>query len=165
MIVTYKNIQKYTFPVFILPSDNWEYRDGLFFVDGVLTDDRNMPGDSLGLRRLQTPFKPLLRLSRAAYDLRSLIKSGSKFFIDSNGDPFQYEKTRFMQVKYYPIRKVDRKEIASVLWLQGIRAPFTIPRPPPDDISWAGVLLLENKLPWILYEYSVVKKPNSRRKV
>ena len=56
MIVTYKEIKKIKFPVFILPNSNWELVDGLLLIDNQVVDDKNMPGASLGIRRLQTHF-------------------------------------------------------------------------------------------------------------
>ena len=59
IILNYKTISRVEFPVFVLPSDNWEKLDGLFFVDGELIDDKNMPGQTLGIRRLQTPYREI----------------------------------------------------------------------------------------------------------
>ena len=84
--------------------------------------------------------------------------------IDNEGIPFLYEKTHSSSLKYYKIRKVERKNSASVVWLKGINFPFKIPRPPNADTSWAGVLHLSG-IPWILYEYSEFQKSDTRRKV
>lgn len=152
------------FPVYVLPSDNWESLDGLLFVDGELVDDKNMSGKTLGIRRLQSPFREQLPLRRAAEDHLSVIKSKSSFFIDNFGRPFIYEKTISCPLRYHRIRKVERKEKASVLHLWGIKTPFTIPRPPKAAMLWAGVLYLHG-LPWILYEYSSERKKDTRRKI
>ena len=42
--------------------------------------------------------------------------------------------------------------------------PFTIPRPPSEEIEYVGVLHL-NELPWMLYEYSEIKLKDTKRKV
>jgi hypothetical protein len=147
-----------------LPSSNWQEVDGLLYVDGELVDDRNMPGDSLGKRRLQTPFKSLMRLRKSADNLIAIVKSGHRCFIDSNGIPFIYEKTESCALKYHKIRKVEGKDLKSVLWLKDVSFPFVVPRPPPIEYKWAGVLYLKG-LPWILYEYSVVRQSDTRRKV
>jgi hypothetical protein len=67
-------------------------------------------------------------------------------------------------VKYFKIKRIERKEVATVLWVQGIPSPFTVPRPPEDGMIWAGILHYHG-LPWLLYEYSETKKPDTRRKV
>lgn len=153
-----------TFPVYQIPSDNWTFSDGLLFIDDMLVDDTNMPGESLGVRRIQTPFRDLMPLPRSLLTHVGMLKQKNKNFIDSRGDPFIYQKTFFSKLKYYKIRKVDRKGVASVLWLHGVKAPFTIIRPPEDGRFWAGVLHLGDA-PYLLYEYSEVKLKDTRRKI
>ena len=123
-----------------------------------------MSGDSLGLRRIQTPHKNLLPLRRSVLNLTGIIKQRTSTFIDSKGSPFIYEKTTWCKLKYYKIRKVEKKGIASILWLHGVSAPNVIPRPPHTDMKWAGMLLL-NSDPWLLYQYSEEKQKDSKRKV
>ena len=123
-----------------------------------------MPGDTLGVRRVQTPFTELLPLRRSQISHVGLLKQTKKNFIDSKGVPFTYEKTKFCNLKYYKIRKVELKEVASLLWVHSIRPPFTIPRPPEDGREWAGILHMGNT-PWLLYEYSKVKLKDTKRKV
>ena len=55
MVITYKDNDKITYPVYVLPSSNWTIADGLVTIDGLIVDDRNMEGESLGRRRLMTP--------------------------------------------------------------------------------------------------------------
>ena len=55
MIITYRDIEQITFPVFNLPNGNWQLLDGLLFLDDLILDDKNMKGATLGIRRLQTP--------------------------------------------------------------------------------------------------------------
>jgi hypothetical protein len=164
MVITYKTLDKVRFPVYILPSGNWDKADGLLFLDGELVDDKNMPGDTLGVRRIQTPYKELMPLRRQLISPQGILKQKSKTFIDSNGTPFIYEKTKVCKLSYYKIKKVERKEVASILWLKGVNFPFTVPRPPEDGMTWAGVLHFHG-LPWMLYEYSENKKPDTRRKI
>ena len=54
MVITYRQFKNLDFPLFILGSSNWELVDGLLLLDGELLDDKNMPGDTLGVRRLLT---------------------------------------------------------------------------------------------------------------
>ena len=62
MVIQYKSLNKIKFPVYVLPSGNWDRQDGLLFLDGKIVDDRNMSGDTLGVRRLQTPHKNVFPL-------------------------------------------------------------------------------------------------------
>ena len=56
------NLNEIRWPIYVLHSDEIEERDGLLFCDTQIVDDKNMTGESLGLRRLQTPHKNLYRL-------------------------------------------------------------------------------------------------------
>jgi len=164
MVITYKNIAKLRFPVYLLKSGNWDYADGLLFLEGKLLDDKNMPGDTLGIRRAQTPQRGQEGLKKAIVSPNGLLKQSTKYFIDTNGMPFIYEKTVFCKLKYFKITKIDRKDVASIIWVKGCKFPFTVPRPPEVGMTWAGILHLHG-LPWMLYEYSDEKLKDSRRKV
>ena len=164
MIVTYKSITKIVFPVYILPSSNWQEQDGLVYLDNRLVDDRNMAGKTIGIRRMQTPMQNLMPIKGSLDSLVAILKQSHKTFIDTNGLPFIYEKTKSCPLRYYKIKRIERKETASVLWLKGISFPFKVPRPPTMDLQWAGLLHLGNR-PWLLYEYSEEKLSDTRRKV
>lgn len=164
MVITYKTIKKVSFPVFILPSGNWYERDGLLYIENRLVDDRNMSGDTLGKRRVQTPMRNLLPLRKSLGSHIGVIKQSSKYYIDSKGAPFIYEKTKSCSLRYYKIKDIERKDTASILKVKGISFPFKVPRPPIQSMTWAGILHLGD-LPWLLYEYSSEKLPDTRRKV
>ena len=164
MIVTYRTLDKVNFPVFILPSSNWDTTDGLLYLDGELVDDRNMSGTTLGQRRLQTPHKGLLPLKKSVNNVIGIVKQPSFCFIDSTGMPFIYQKTKMLPLRYRKIRKIERKTVASLIWIESWKPPFTIPRPPEPEMLWAGVLFLR-EYPWIIYEYSETKKKDTRRKI
>lgn len=164
MIITYKSFAKIEFPVFQLPSDNWDYNDGLFRIDGAIVDDRNCAGDTLGKRRLQTPLKTL-EIKQSISSPVGLIKNvGGKPYIDWKGRFFIYEKTIMTRLKYHKILKVERKTIGSSLKLQGVSTRFAVPRPPDADMEWAGILYFYG-LPWMLYEFSQNRKKDRRVKV
>lgn len=163
-MITFRTAHTLDFPVYILSSSNWDEQDGLLYVDNRVVDDKNMPGKSLGTRRLQTPFKDLYPLRSSLNNLLGIIKQTENTFIDSSGTPFIYEKTQSCSLKYYKIRKIDRKESSCVLWLKDINFPFKIPRPPESGFTWTGVLH-KNNIPWMIYEYSENKKSDTRRKV
>jgi hypothetical protein len=131
VLITYRDIEEVSFPVFNLPNGNWQLLDGLLFLDDLILDDKNMRGDTLGKRRLQTPHETLFSLKKS---------------LDSH------------------VRKVERKEVASLLHLNGVKKRFIIPRPPPSDCSWAGVIYIYN-MPWMLYDYSPERQKDTRRKI
>ena len=47
---------KILYPIYIL-SEEPEEIDGLLLIADQVVDDKNMPGKTLGMRRLQTPMK------------------------------------------------------------------------------------------------------------
>lgn len=163
MVRTIRNLSSIEFPVYLLPSSNWEVVDGLLFMEGKVLDDRNMSGKTLGARRIQTEFS-LFPLSTLVWDIVGLIKQRTNYFIDSAGTPFIYEKTKTISLKYEKILKVERKGVASVVRLSGVRNGFKVIRPPESGMSWAGVLFL-NKYPWVVYDFSEEKKKDTWRKV
>ena len=163
MIITYKDVPRVTFPVFKIPSSNWYREDGLLFVDDRIVDDCNMYGATIGIRRMQSHMD-IMPLKKSVDTHLGLIKQKENTYIDTAGNPFIYEKTLWCKLKYYSIRKVEQKIVACVLHLDGVKAPFTIPRPPHSDMLWAGILHLY-ELPWMLYEYSETKVKDSKRKV
>lgn len=163
--ITYKDIHKVTFPVYILPNSNWASRDGLLYVDNAILDDKNMPGETLGIRRLQTPMRGLQPLRKMCNSFVGLIKEPSgRAYIDSAGKVFTYQKTKMCLLKYLRIKRIEKKTVASVIWVYGVNSPFIVPRPPAENYMWAGILHLD-ELPWILYDFSKIKHKDSRRKV
>jgi hypothetical protein len=94
MVITWKKLGSIQFPIFALPSSNWEEQDGLLYIDNRVVDDRNMSGKTLGRRRLQTPIKDLLPLRGSIAAPVSLIRQTRiKTFIDSAGTPFIYKSS------------------------------------------------------------------------
>lgn len=156
MIVTFKDFPKLKFPLYVLPSDNWYTVDGVLFLDEQVLDERNMPGESLGIRRLQCGRKDLLPLRKAILTLPDLIQCKTKFFVDSSGYPFIYEKTETCRLKVYRIKEITPKETASLLWVYNWPSPFTIARPPLRDPEWVRFLLYKGA-PWLIYDY--VRQP------
>ena len=164
MVITFRSFNKIEFPVFLLSSGDWEVSDGLVFCEGKVVDDRNQPGETLGIRRLQSPFTDLYPLKKALHAPNGLMKQSTPYFIDSAGKTFIYDKTMFVPLKYLEIKRVERKEVASLIWVKGHNAPFNVSRPPDSDMKWAGILHLHG-VPWMLYEYSETKLKDTRRKV
>ena len=97
--------------------------------------------------------------------VNGLIKQGgNRCYIDRQGRPFIYEKTRFVPLKYLEITKVVPKTTASLIRVKGSKLSITVPRPPMAGMQWAGILHIRD-FPWMLYEYSETKLQDSRKKV
>jgi hypothetical protein len=162
MIRTYREIPSIVFPIYRLPSDNVELSDGLLFLDGEILDDTNMPGETLGRRRLQTPMKGLFQLPRGSYELQYLFKY--KFYLDSAGKVFIYQKTKSQELKHYKIKRVEKKDTKSLIWFFDIPFPIEATRPPNEKFPYARILCL-NGHPWFVYDFVLEKGKDTKRKV
>lgn len=166
MFKTVKDLRNLQFPLYPIHSDNWYQQDGLTYVETSIVDDRNKPGNSIGLRRLQSGRKNLYKLRNPAFYVKDLITSRKKHFISSCGVPFTYEKTGFQHIKYHEIKRFDLRDDFTFVWLRDITIPLEIPRPPPNykDIPWARILYY-NQVPWLVYEFSYSVDRTRRIKV
>lgn len=163
MILTYKQFHLINFPIFALPSDNVHVTDGILFHENLVVDDRNQLGDTLGIRRLQTPHK-LLRLRYIREDIGQLISSKKRVFVDNKGYCFIYERTKFCKIKSYKIVKATRKDVGTVLKVLGLNFPILVDRPPPPGKEWVGLVEFNGK-PWLPYEYSEYYCTPFRKKI
>ena len=156
MIVTFKDFHNLKFPLYALPSDDWYSVDGVLFLQEQVVDEKNLPGETLGIRRLQCGRRDLLPLKKAVLDLPALISCKTKSFIDAIGRPFIYQKEHRSKLKAYKIKRIEQKETASLLWIHEWPSPFTLPRPPLGDPQWVRFLHYGDA-PWIFYDY--VRQP------
>tara|TARA_Y100000758_G_C16026424_1_gene413038 strand:+ start:296 stop:775 length:480 start_codon:yes stop_codon:yes gene_type:complete len=152
------------FPLFVVHTDNVEQIDGILWVEDQVLDDTNMKGDTIGIRRLKSPMKSMYPLKYMVDDIPSLLNHQGKHYIDNSGFFFTKEKKHKVDLKYHKILRVEKKTIASTLWIKDCPFPFTLKRPLPENASWAGVLHRAG-IPWILYEVSEEKKKDTWRKV
>ena len=136
----------------------------MLWVDGAVLDDTNVHGESLGERRLRTPLKNMYDLKHQIDNFGGLIKHRGRFYIDSNGKFFIYEKSKKATLKYHLIRKVEQKDIVTLIWIQNIPFPFEVPRPPHRTELYAGILYISGK-PAYLYELSTKKCKDTWRKI
>lgn len=161
--LTYKQIlRKIRFPVHALPSEDFYVQDGLLFIDDLVVDDRNQPGDTIGKRRLQTQHK-LKKLSKTYEEFVDIVKENPGTMIDTNGKVFSYEKTEFHTVKSVRIKKKVLKDTHSVLWLEKVNFGFVV-KSPPFGKKWAQVLYLDSR-PWLLLDFSEEKQKDVKRKI
>lgn len=166
MYKTIENIKEINFPVYRISNLNYHVSDGIVFTDEQkVLDDRNMPGKTLGIRRLQSQRSDLRQLRMAAFDEKGLLSmKGSPYLIDTSGAIFQYVKTRNERLKYYFIEKVDKRGDFSLLKLKGLKAPMRVPRPPYPEYEWARVLSYKG-IPWLIYDYDFFQGKDSIKRV
>jgi len=157
----YDNIK---FPVFTIHTDDIIMSDGLLWIENKVLDDTNMPGRTLGSRRLQSPMKSIYPLKYMIKDIPSLLRHKGSHYIDTVGYVFTKEKTVVSKLKYHKILRVDKKGIASILWVKDCPFPFTLERPLQETETWAGILYRQ-EMPWVLYSTSSKKEKDSWRKI
>ena len=166
MYADLKKVRKYKFPFYRIESNNWDNIDGITFVEGQPVDDLNRPGETIGLRRIQSGRTDFYKLKNPLFLIGDVLRDKGNHYISSCGVPFTYEKTRYQKVKYHGIKKIEPRNTFSFVWLDGIEIPFEIARPPADanSIPWARVLYYGD-FPWMIYEFSRYEGRNSRLKV
>lgn len=164
MYRTAKDLRQIVFPVYALPDDSWYKQDGLLLLDGLILDETNMPGSSLGIRRLQCGRSDLFKLRKGYTSLKSMLASGKKHFIDSAGIPFTYIKTQRLPLIHHAIQSIEARETYSIVILKGVASRFKIPRPPLNEVFWARVLYY-GPSPWVLYDLRAERTKNSFRRV
>lgn len=162
---TYRSIHLIKFPVFPIHSDNLEVTDGLVYLDNLVLDDKNQLGETLGKRRLQTPFKSLYTLKNMGRDYLSLIsgKTG-QYYIDNAGTIFYYEKTKFVRIESFKIKEVILNETYTAIHVYKLNNKIIVPRTPLPEYKWANLLVIDN-LPWKIHSYSVEKNKARRIKI
>ena len=154
----------FEFPLYVVHTDEVIEADGILWIEDQVLDDKNMSGETLGKRRLQTPMKSLYPLRYMINDVVELMKHQGKFFIDSNGEFIAYEKTEKVELKYHRILKVERLRGRSIIKVKDIPFPFDVLRPTSSEEVWAGVLYKKG-IPWKLYETVKERKNNTWRKI
>lgn len=165
MFKFFKNVKNIIFPVYPLPSRDWYRQDGMLFInDGKVLDDTNMPGETLGLRRLQCGRTDLQKIKKAYLDFESMLSSKQRIFIDNNGVPFTYVRSINAPLIHHQVKAVEFKNDESIVRLRSINYPFTIPRPPYGDARWARVLYFRGA-PWLVYDFTLEKGKDSFRRV
>ena len=155
---------KITFPIFTLHTDEILFVDGILWIENQVLDDTNMKGETLGIRRLQSPMTSIYPLKYMLKDIRAYLDHQGKYYIDTKGRFFRKIKTTKVKLRYHKILRVEKKEIASVLWVKDCPFPFTIDRPLAGTEEWAG-LLYRSGLPWLLYDTASKKLKDSWRKI
>ena len=84
------------FPAYIL-SEEPEEIDGLLIIADQIVDDRNMSGETLGMRRLQSPMKSIYPLRYQIHDevgMRHYYEAWGNMLGVSPMNPLQFEKAK-----------------------------------------------------------------------
>lgn len=176
------NLAEIVWPVFRLGEKRPEQHNGLVFyyteyVDKEtqepsmvhkIVDDASLPGNTLGLRRLQLKSQghTLHRITTAIYFLADLVKlaKSTTWFIDSSGRVFNYEKNTRAKLTTRKIKQVlPGTGLGCVVEVEGISSRFKSMIRPSEYESYAVVLKLG--MGFLLYGFSETHRPDSWRMI
>ena len=90
---------KIKFPIFVLHTDDIMSVDGILWIENQVLDDTNMKGETLGMRRLQSPMPSIYPLKYMIKDIRAYLDHQGKFYIDTRGRWFRKIKTTKAKLK------------------------------------------------------------------
>ena len=127
---------------YVLGKDT-EYEDAQYQI--LVLDDKNIPHESLALRRLHLKKQgvKLYSISKAIFFISDLIKMAKArtWFITSTGEVFQYKKTLRVKLKYLPISKVmPMQNGGAIIEVKGLEQRFKTLFMPYPWQKYAGVL-------------------------
>lgn len=153
-----KNIQKLLradYPIYKIDTKYIDEIDGIVFDDAHrVVDDLNVKKDTVGKRRLLSPFKdslsPLRKVSR---NIRHFLKRGTGYYIDTSGRIIRYEKSKMTYIKYHKIRAIKQASNGAKIWVYGVNFPLNAPERPHELLNYVGVLYLNDR-PWIFWDFS-----------
>lgn len=124
-----------------LVSGEVEYRE-------LIIDDKNINEETLARRRLRLRESGanLFKLKDAVFligDFIKLAKTGI-WFIDSEGQIFEYKKTTRVPIVFKKIKNViPARNGGAIIEVEGISARFKVLFPPnPEEAKYAGLLLV-----------------------
>ena len=148
----------FQFPVYPIGSylDIFE-QDGLVYLlrnydtDYKVLDNKNLEGDTLGLRRIKIPKKQKASLKSVIYNLESLIRytGTSRKFIDNNGRVFEYKRTKFYYIYSYRILKVTESDSKYIVHLKNYPQRFLT----DEHVTSDYVLLMNTEPGFMLYGF------------
>lgn len=134
-----------------------------------IVDDKNMPQETLSLRRLQLSLDStvqLFKISKAIYFLGDLIKisTPNTWFVDNTGKVFNYQKTSRAKLKIYPVAQlIPIKTGGVIVEAKGIMTRFKALYVPEIGLDYVGILHWGKSL--ILYGFYEQQHDDSWRMV
>lgn len=168
------NLWQIKFPVYKFSVPNFTREGDLSFVESStgelkLVDDKSMPGDSIGIRRLMhqatygADAYKLYNLNKPLFTIAEMIQNPSNEYIDSTGKIFKYTKKEFFHVHTYKLYKYVEFQEGYVLYPKGLHCRFFLSRAP--ELHEQYVQVLHMGMGFMLYGLSSEDMSVFRRKV
>lgn len=127
-------------------------------------DNKNLPGDTVGKRRLHIENSKTYKHRLTITSITQLLKTNYDTFMDTNGNIFKYKKTKFVPLKYYKVNNITKTENnGCIVEFKNINYSIKINCRTAYSIQYIG--LLHTDMGLIPYEYTDIKKSDSRRKI
>jgi hypothetical protein len=136
----------------------------------TIVDDTTQVGETLAKRRLQLMKQdaPLFKLRNAIFFLADLIKiakSSNIWFIDSRGRPFQYKKSKNVDLIFKKILQIlPIPTGGSIVQVADIEQRFKTLSKITTEYKYAGLLEINSKS-YVLYGVYETKPKDTRRKI
>lgn len=142
--------------------------DGEYTYSHQIVDDKNIPAETLGRRRLLLDQQGvrLKKLTKALFFLGDVVKLGKKgvWFIDNSGYVFTYVKTRRIPLRFFKVEKfIPIKTGGTLLEIKGIPGRFKTLHNPLSNEKYAGILV--DGMKYILYGLFTEQHQNTVRAV
>ena len=165
------NLFNIQFPIYSITRSYkriWEDMNVLYIetIYGTyVLDNKNLPGDTVGKRRLQINNSDIYRPRKVYYNIEQLLHSKDNIFIDSIGRCFKYKKTETVALKYHKVADITRMEDdgTCIVWLNNIYFPQKVNCRLAHSMEYVGVL--HTKYGYILYSFEEEYKKDTRRMI
>lgn len=167
MTMYLKNLR---FPIYPLPKNEYRIEQNKILVTmpsmkEYILDDKSLPGDTLGIRRLQIDKDKLYPLKKSINDVGNFLLYTKlyKQFLDSNGRFFKYEaKTKVPLIYRKIVHKIPYKG-GTMLSLDKIHCPIWYYRDVEPDKEYAALLRIERG--YLILALTVNSFPDSTYKI
>lgn len=161
------NFRDINFPIYSVGSHKklWCENNILYLLSDsdiiYKVDNKNLPYDTIGKRRLRIHKKELYKFTGTYFSLVAVIKSNKKLFIDNTGKLINYKKSKTAKLEYIKIKRVvpvDNKGL--LIYMYNKTAPLLVSNLVYNKEKYVGIL--DNT---IVYDFSTYKKENTWRKI
>ena len=167
-----KSLNDVVFPIFsIKENDQIVYVNSITYARRgeklLILDDTSLEGHTLGERRLRLEPKTREVLAYRYPTWETVVgkkSRGPKQYIDSSGYVFVYTPSRSISVKYYKVlAQVIQEGRGSLIYLETLNAPISIPKVLPENDWYFGVGVLNGEP--LVFDISLTRKGNTWRKI
>ena len=164
------NLNELRWPLYLLGKHSkvWE-EEGITYIDTdygqSILDNKNITGNSLGIRRLKLSEYKLYRLKVVVHTLSELvsIRSTHPVFIDSNGMLFHYSKSVRRSLIYKKVEHITVQDSKLLCYCKDIFRPIEVSYIPRIMPRFLGLLVVQGD--YLLYSLEATRLKDTWRKI